>query len=67
MPFLYSRFAVAALLLAAPRLGLAQAVAPTQTAPAPRFYVGLAAFHSNFQLVAGPAAIHEYCRGCIWL
>ena len=46
---LYSRLALG-LLLAAPLGSLAQ---PTETAPAatPRFYVGLGAYHSNFQNV----------------
>jgi len=45
---LLPRLALGSLLLAAPLLGHAQSPEPT-AAPAPRYYVGLAAFHSNFQ------------------
>jgi hypothetical protein len=46
----YSNFALAGWLLAVPLLSRGQSPT-TEPAPAPRFYVGLAAFHSNFQNV----------------
>ncbi len=48
------RLVPGALLLAAPLLGHAQAPTPAPATPAaaPRYYVGLAAYHSNFQNLA---------------